>query len=161
MYNLPDSLYVDYADGSSSSSNAAPPNNAGSATSALSPTERSKIGWLIPLVNLPHTRSEAITQLNNIFQKNKIALMMIRSDARFGFFFCCVCVTVVMSQVQQYDYLQLTGLGVIEALVKETGPDTPDIVHYLLQVETVPGKKSWLKNTKRRGEDKPPSSPED
>nr|GEX21322.1 hypothetical protein [Tanacetum cinerariifolium] len=77
MDNLPDSLYVDYADGSSSSSNAAPPNNAGSATSALSATERPKIGWLIPLVNLPHTRSEAITQLNNIFQKNKITLMII------------------------------------------------------------------------------------
>nr|GEY52220.1 cell differentiation protein RCD1 [Tanacetum cinerariifolium] len=72
MDNLPDSLYTDYADGSSSSSNAAPPNNAGSATSALSATERSKIGWLIPLVNSPHTRSEAIMQLNNIFQKNKL-----------------------------------------------------------------------------------------
>nr|GEZ81700.1 cell differentiation protein RCD1 [Tanacetum cinerariifolium] len=44
---------------------------------------------------------------------------------------------IIGSQLQQYDYLRLTGLGVIEALVKETGPDTPDIVHYLLQVETV------------------------
>ncbi|GJX08849.1 hypothetical protein Tco_0196781 [Tanacetum coccineum] len=70
MDNLPDSWYVDYAAGSSSSSNVSPPNNAG-ATSALSAAERSKIGRLIQLVNLPHTRSETITQLNNIFKDNK------------------------------------------------------------------------------------------
>ncbi|GJX08850.1 CCR4-NOT transcription complex subunit 9-like protein [Tanacetum coccineum] len=193
MDNLPDSLYVDYAAGSSSSSNVAPPNNAGSAASALSATERSKIGRLIQLVNSPHTRSEAITQLNNIFQKNKAggpelgrmlwesigtmyslleelmppyrllsppqltmtdinkicnALVLIQCiafipgtrvdllKAQIPTYFYPYL--TIRSQVQQYDYLRLTGLGAIGALVKETGPDTPYIVHYLLQVETVP-----------------------
>ena len=71
MDNFPDSLYVDYAACSSSSTNATPPNNAG-ATSALSASEHSKIRRLIPLVNLARTRCEAITQLNNIFKANKV-----------------------------------------------------------------------------------------
>ncbi|PWA84754.1 cell differentiation protein RCD1 [Artemisia annua] len=192
MDNLPDSLYVSYAVVSTSSTNVAPPNNAG-ATSALSASEGSKIRRLIPLVNLPRTRSAAITQLNNIFKANKaggpeLGLMLWESrgtmfslleelisayrllhpprltindtkkicnvlaliqciaflpgkrvellNAQITSYFYPYMTT--KSKVSQYDYLRLSGLGVIGALVKETGPDTPNVVRYLLQVETVP-----------------------
>ncbi|PWA76004.1 cwfJ-like family protein / zinc finger (CCCH-type) family protein [Artemisia annua] len=192
MDSLPDSLYMDYAARSSSSTSAAPPNNAG-ATSALSASELSKIRRLIPLVNLPRTRSEAITQLTNIFKANKVggpelglllwecngtmfslleelmsayrllhpprltmndtkkvcnALVLIQCiafilgkrvdllNAQIPTYFYSYMNTE--SPASQYDYLRLSGLGVIGALVKETGPDTPNIVRYLLQAETVP-----------------------
>ncbi|PWA62662.1 cell differentiation protein RCD1 [Artemisia annua] len=192
MDSLPNSLYMDYAARSSSSTNAPSLNNAG-ATSALSASELSKIRRLIPLVNLPRTRSEAITQLNNIFKANKaggpeLGLLLWESQ---GIMFSLleelmsayrllhphrltlndtnkVCNALVLIQciaflpgkrldllnaqipayfysymntespASLYDYLRLSGLGVIGALVKETCPDTPNIVRYLLQAETVP-----------------------
>ncbi|PWA76003.1 rcd1/Caf40 [Artemisia annua] len=157
MDSLPDSLYMDYAARSSSSTNAPPPNNAG-ATSALSASELSKIRRLIPLVNLPRTRSEAITQLTNIFKANKaggpeLGLLLWESQGiMFSLLEVCSCPYIQGAQIptyfysymntespaSQYDYLRLSGLGVIGALVKETGPDTPNIVRYLLQAETVP-----------------------
>ncbi|KAI3497277.1 hypothetical protein L1887_39771 [Cichorium endivia] len=41
-------------------------------------------------------------------------------------------------RLKHFDYLRLTSLGVIGALVKVEDTDTPEIVHFLLETEAIP-----------------------
>ncbi|XP_042752743.1 uncharacterized protein LOC111911994 [Lactuca sativa] len=72
MENLPESLYVDPEGGSSS--NSAPKNTARRQPQPqqFSASDRAEIQQLINLLNHPHTRAEAITQLNRVYTRHKL-----------------------------------------------------------------------------------------
>ncbi|KAK9074061.1 hypothetical protein SSX86_006658 [Deinandra increscens subsp. villosa] len=42
------------------------------------------------------------------------------------------------NEIKHFDYLRLTSLGVIGALVKIEDADTPEIIHFLLETEVLP-----------------------
>ncbi|XP_076893232.1 cell differentiation protein rcd1-like [Bidens hawaiensis] len=147
MENLPETIDVDPSDGSSSGS-----------TRAES-VERARIEHCINLLHLPSQTEEALVLLNKerrcedmplmLWNAKNVSFILLQSmashpDTKMKIVKAKLPVYVypfmntTEKGIKQFDYLRLTSLGVIGALVKVEDNNTPEIIHFLLETEVLP-----------------------
>ncbi|GJW77377.1 cell differentiation protein RCD1-like protein [Tanacetum coccineum] len=148
MERLPETLYVDPTGASSRTA------RTGSAA-----IERAKVEHYIRLLHEPLHREEALALLNKERKIDDMAVLVWNSKnvpfillqmmashpntrmeivkARVPVYIYPFMNTTV-NRLKHFDYLRLTSLGVIGALVKVEDTNSPQIIHFLLDTEVIP-----------------------